>query len=225
MALFHSLLRATLTTPVVFAAALGASYASDAILCEKAAEKAARDTGVPLDLLHQISLAETGRTRSGTRRPWPWTLNIAGQGRWLDSETETLGVLNRLRNEGVKDFDVGCFQVNFRWHGSAFESLENMLSPTENALYAAKFLLKLYSEFGTWEKATGAYHSRDPERAEKYATRVASFTPASGTSEPSFQVPSDPTRQSFSHGVSLGSLMSTQITGAKPLFTQPSEGL
>jgi hypothetical protein len=43
----------------------------------------ASEVGVPSTLLYAVALAESGRVVGGLRtaRPWPWTLNLAGQGR------------------------------------------------------------------------------------------------------------------------------------------------
>ena len=46
-----------------------------------------------------------------------------------------------------------------------------MFDPDENADYAARFLKSLYSEYGEWSQAAGAYHSRTPSYAKAYATR------------------------------------------------------
>jgi hypothetical protein len=50
-----------------------------------------------------------------------------------------------------------------------------MFDPQINATYAARFLLSLYGETGSWEAAAGAYHSRTPEFAQKYAARFSRF--------------------------------------------------
>ena len=46
-----------------------------------------------------------------------------------------------------------------------------MFDPATNANYAARFLSDLYSELGNWSEAAGAYHSRTPKYAQKYAAR------------------------------------------------------
>ena len=73
--------------------------------------------------------------------------------------------------EDRKSFDVGCVQINYRWHGHAFPTLEDMFDPEWTATYAAQFLRTLYEERGSWSAAAGAYHSLTPELAQKYAAR------------------------------------------------------
>ena len=141
-------------------------------LCEAAAERAARAEGVPLHLMRAISLAETGRALDGRLAPWPWTVNMEGEGRWFSEPQELLTWVRKRQSQGARSFDLGCFQVNHLWHGAAFESLEEMLDPEANARYAARFLRALRDETGSWEVAAGHYHSRTPELAHRYRTRV-----------------------------------------------------
>ncbi len=137
-------------------------------LCHRAALTASRATGVPIEVLTAIALTETGRSAAGRLQPWPWTLNIAGKGHWLPGRDAALALARQTRAGGQTSFDLGCFQVNYRWHGQAFSSLEAMLDPVTNATYAAEFLADLYRELGDWSRAAGAYHSRTPEHASKY---------------------------------------------------------
>ena len=140
-------------------------------VCDQAAAAVAAETGVPLPVLRAITRTETGRTRSGFFGPWPWTVNHAGRGLWFDRRDEALAYLASARREGARNFDVGCFQINFHWHGHVFASLADMLDPVQNAQYAAEFLTALHAEFGDWEKAAGAFHSRTPEFATRYLQR------------------------------------------------------
>ena len=136
-------------------------------LCDRAAARAARDSGVPLDVLRAITRTETGR--SGL--PWPWTVNLEGLGQWFETRQDALDHVEAAHARGARRFDVGCFQINYRWHGAAFRSLDEMFDPDRNGAYAAQFLAQLYAETGDWARAAGAYHSRTPEFAERYAAR------------------------------------------------------
>lgn len=141
------------------------------VLCDVAAHHASERTGVPLSVLRAIALTETGRKRGGALRPWPWTVNMEGAGRWFDAPEEAERYVATHMDRGARSFDVGCFQLNYRWHGEAFASVAAMFEPEANALYAARFLKRLYAEFGDWSLAAGAYHSRTPEFAERYRKR------------------------------------------------------
>lgn len=147
-------------------------------ICDQAAVYAAQKTGVPISVLQAISLTETGRKRGGEMRPWPWTVNMEGKGIWFDSEDDARAYVYKNYKRGARSFDVGCFQINYKWHGQKFASIEEMFEPNPNALYAANFLLKLYREKGDWSGAAGAYHSRTQKYAEKYEKRFNEFRTA-----------------------------------------------
>lgn len=138
-------------------------------ICDDAAHRASGATGVPADVLLTITRLETGRGKSGD--PWPWTVNHAGAGTWFRTEDEARSYVFSQVKRGASNLDIGCFQINYRWHGDAFRSLDDMFDPDRNATYAAHFLKQLESELGTWTEAVGAYHSRTPEFAERYKAK------------------------------------------------------
>jgi hypothetical protein len=140
-------------------------------LCEHAIVTGAENGGVPPQVLHAISLTETGRPQGGRLRPWPWALNREGKGYWFGSREEALAFARHSLAEGRKSFDVGCFQINYKYHGHNFPSLEAMFDPQVGAAYAARFLGSLYGEKGDWSAAAGAYHSRTPHYAGIYRAR------------------------------------------------------
>lgn len=142
-----------------------------ASLCDSAAIRASKSSGVPLDVLRAISRAETGRASQSGLQPWPWTVNMEGAGRWFATQDEARSYVFSHFKSGARSFDVGCFQINYKWHGDAFRSIDDMFDPTLNAQYAAQFLTDLYNEFGNWPDAAGAYHSRTPKFSTKYAAR------------------------------------------------------
>lgn len=146
-----------------------------AVVCDQAAILAAARTGVPISVLKAIALTETGRTREGIARPWPWTVNMEGKGVWFDDRASALAYATAHHDLGARSFDVGCFQINYKWHHEAFATIDDMFDPAANALYAAGFLHDLFEETGDWELAAGAYHSRTPEHAERYRERFAAY--------------------------------------------------
>lgn len=168
-----------LAAPVILLAAAaadaGEARPDQAAICDQVASQAARAEGVPLSVMMAIALNETGRKSDGRFRAWPWTVNMEGAGHWFDTREEALAYATAEYNRGARSFDVGCFQINYKWHGQHFASIEDMFDPERNALYAARFLRSLYFEQGSWEAAAGAYHSRTPDKAEKYAARFSRF--------------------------------------------------
>lgn len=176
--MFCEYLRKVRVVCVLFGGLFGAVDASPALAspqtCYGAAQKAADQSGVPVDILLAITLNETGRQRAGEIEPWPWTMNVAGKGYWFDNQAEAKAFAKRQLDRGQVSFDVGCFQINYRWHKSGFAGIDAMFDPVENALYAAKFLSALHAETGSWLEAAGAYHSRTPKYAARYRKRFAS---------------------------------------------------
>ncbi|MFQ5624551.1 MAG: transglycosylase SLT domain-containing protein [Paracoccaceae bacterium] len=140
-------------------------------ICEASSDRAARRVGVPENVLRAISLTETGRRRRGRTEAWPWTVNMQGEGRWFETRAAALAYTKRGFDAGARSFDVGCFQINYRWHGGAFPSIDAMFDPDTNAVYAARFLSGLFAETGSWSAAAGAYHSRTAELAARYRSR------------------------------------------------------
>ena len=154
-------------------AGVGRPVAADpgAEICERAIVAGARAVGVPPEVLHAISLTETGRPDGGRLRPWPWAINREGQGHWFKSRDEAFAFATASVAANRPSFDVGCFQINYHWHGHNFPSLEAMFDPEVGATYAARFLMSLYLERGSWLAAAGAYHSQTPARASVYRAR------------------------------------------------------
>ncbi len=145
--------------------------ADPAAICERAILNGAQGSGVPREVLHAISLTETGRQSGGRLRPWPWAVNREGRGYWFQNRDEALAFARASIAEGRRSFDVGCFQINYHWHGHNFASVEAMFDPDVAAAYAARFLRELHAESGDWSRAAGAYHSRTAHFAQIYRNR------------------------------------------------------
>lgn len=140
--------------------------------CDLAAQHAAQNSDVPLELLMAISRVETGRQRDGTTEPWPWAINQGGEGHWFETADQAISFANDLLSQDIVNFDAGCFQINLHWHSKNFGSLEDMFDPQTNATYAATYLTELFQSEGGWPQAVAAYHSRSPEQAQTYLTKV-----------------------------------------------------
>lgn len=147
---------------------------ASAALCDAAAIAAARDSGVPQDIMLSLTRVETGRGGpADAPDPWPWTLNIAGQGAWYHDAATALSAATQAIADGTRNIDIGCFQLSLRWHGANFADLAAMLDPVQNARYAAAFLSDLHAEFGDWTVVAGVFHSRNPDAAAPYLARFA----------------------------------------------------
>lgn len=140
-------------------------------ICDSAATKAAQQFDIPTDVMLAITRVETGRSTDTGLEPWPWTVNMEGKGLWFKSKDTAMSYVFKAFKEGKRSFDVGCFQVNYRWHAKAFSSIDDMFDPKLNSEYAAKFLNKLFREHGSWTKAVGAYHSRTESLSDIYLSK------------------------------------------------------
>ena len=154
---------------------MAAQAANDqALLCETATAAAERAESLPSRLLHAISLVETGRfdAEKARVRPWPWSVNAAGEGHWYETKGDAIAAVEAFRRKGVQSIDVGCMQVNLMFHPEAFSSLDEAFDPTANARYAAKYLVKLRGADSDWTRAIGAYHSETPAFGDPYRALV-----------------------------------------------------
>ena len=52
-----------------------------------------------------------------------------------------------------RNIDVGCMQINYKFHGHNFKNLNHILNPEENVKYAAEFLKKLFKRHKSWNEA------------------------------------------------------------------------
>ena len=153
------------------AKSISAQNAREAILCDDAARTAAYESGVPLSVLQALTRTETGRKANGEVEPWPWTVNMEGRGVWVENRNEALLFVYDHFRTGARSFDVGCYQIRYRWHGANVSSIEERFKPLENARYAALFLRSLFNERGNWNDAAGAFHSRTAIHADRYMVR------------------------------------------------------
>ncbi len=142
--------------------------------CLAAAAIAEGEWGLPAGVLAAIGRVESGRWDPRTRRvvPWPWTANVAGDGRYYASVGDAIADVARARAGGIRSVDVGCFQVNLMHHPNAFATLDEAFDPLANARYAARFLTTLRANAGAWDVAVGQYHSAAPQLGEPYRERV-----------------------------------------------------
>ncbi len=176
---------------VQLALALGLSCASalaapppvgpawDGALCEAAIARTEKSVHTPPQLLTAIGIVESGRVEPRTARvtPWPWSINVGGQGRVFETRADAVAAVQALQAAGTQSIDVGCMQVNLMYHPDAFGSIDQAFEPAVNVVYAAGFLGRLFVQTGDWRRAAAAYHSQTPGLSEDYARRVIASWP------------------------------------------------
>lgn len=150
-------------------------FLTEGTLCAVAADKAGDEYGVGSDLLQTISAVESGRWDNLHNQyvAWPWTVNANGKGYYYSSKEEAVAAVKNFQRAGISSIDVGCMQINMKYHGSAFSSVEEALDPEKNVKYSAKFLRKLYNRNGySWKNAAKRYHSGNQQKGEAYSKRL-----------------------------------------------------
>ncbi len=152
----------------------GGAAQEESLSCDEGIASAEVSYGIPWRLLRAIARVESGREdpKTGTVVPWPWTLNVEGEGQFHASKAEALAALNQLRDQGTENVDVGCMQINLYYHKGVFTSMDQALDPKRNTQYGASFLRALYAATGSWPEAVRRYHSATPDLGESYAARV-----------------------------------------------------
>ena len=136
----------------------------------------ARAHGIPPTLIYAVALAESGKyvTRLQTTQPWPWTLNIAGEGRYYPSREAAIEDARQALAGGVRSVDFGLMQVNWGYHKTALRSVESAIDPVYNLEVGARILAGCYQARGDWWAAVGCYHApANAERAARYRDRVS----------------------------------------------------
>ncbi|MDR3529811.1 MAG: lytic transglycosylase domain-containing protein [Rhodopila sp.] len=148
-------------------------------LCRQAITAAERAHGIPSHLLAAIARVESGRKdqASGTFNPWPWTIDLDGQGSFYDSKTQAVAAAVSMRVRAAKSIDVGCMQISLTHHPDAFPSMEQAFDPSANVDYAARLLVRLFEKTNSWPKAVELYHSATPELGQDYRQRVYAAWP------------------------------------------------
>ena len=154
-------------SPPVSPPAVAAPVVVDDPACLAAIVEAQARYRIPDNLLLAIGIQEAGR-RKKNLTVWPWSVNAGGQGMYFSTRSEAVNWVRALQATGKKSIDVGCMQVNLKWHGDQFSSVDQAFDPATNVDYAARFLLSLYRREGDWWKAAGSYHSSTPERQKTY---------------------------------------------------------
>ena len=168
------------------AAAQDVAIADEGKACFDAAIKAEQKYQIKKYLLVSISKVETGRwnERLQQKTAWPWTVNAGGKGRYYKSKEEAVNAVRELQKLGYESIDVGCMQVNLRFHGDKFASLEDAFDPEKNVDVAAQFLKGRYNHRRDWLLAATDYHSKLPSRAKTYKQKLlASFGEADAHKE------------------------------------------
>lgn len=157
--------------------------------------KVAKKTSVPVEILWAVAQTESGFNGA----PWPWSINFRGKGYYFTNKTKVIAFLKSTPKHLRAYTDLGCMQLNFRYHGYKFRNIYEMLDIEKNMYIAARYLRELYkreklyrlkhkkpvNEKIIWSYAIGDYHSRRNKPGYRYTAKVAKHLPKNMRWKPS----------------------------------------
>lgn len=199
------------------------AFEKEANTCITVIDREERTQGIPKGLLQAISLAESGRwfENAGARGQaiiaWPWTVTTGGKGHFLPNRADAVAFVESLRADGVENIDVGCMQINLKYHPNAFDSIEEAFDAHANAAYAANFLKERYAVSKSWMQAAGDYHSTTPHLHQSYRLKVSKLW--TKTAQADFM------RATAHMDAPPASAGNDTLTGTKVHIAQPSQSL
>lgn len=145
-------------------------------VCEQAIMKVAR--GDPALELVMRALAKT----ESNFQPWVIMANgfKAGGGQYcrenkygsscqFPSSVDAIAAARGLMLLGHgPNFDAGCMQINLKYHGKRFNSIEEAFDPLLNVQASAEFLRELFAKHKNWKTAMAYYHSGNSGPQQRY---------------------------------------------------------
>ncbi len=136
--------------------------------CAEAARSAEQRDGLPPGLLMAIGDVESGG--------WGWSVNgnDGSSGHRFATAEDALRYTEGLLGSGLRTIDVGCFQIDLRYHPEAFGRWQDAFNGDTSADAAATILNRLHAETGDWSRAVALYHSADLQRGQSYLQAVMS---------------------------------------------------
>jgi len=143
-------------------------------ICSQAIDRVESSRKMPGELMTAISHVESGRwdAREEALYAWPWTVTNGPDGQYFPSKSAAIAHVKKLQAKGIRNIDVGCMQINLRYHPDAFEDLDSALDPETNAAYAAKLLGRLFQAHKSWAEAIKHYHSANAQFNRPYHDKV-----------------------------------------------------
>lgn len=135
--------------------------------CKEHIEIAEIQYQLPTALLASISRVESNFH--------PYAINVEGKPYHFKDKLEAIDFVQKELDRGITSIDVGCMQINYKYHSINFSSLDEMFDPKKNVNYGAKYLKSLYEEKKkrNWYEAVARYHSPNPLNQKIYTTKVA----------------------------------------------------
>ena len=166
----NKILKLTIVLLIFFQSSIVESNSKS--ICYDIIEKTEQKLNIPKNLLLSIALTESGRNIKGDFVPWPWSINTRGKGLFFKNRDELYLYAKQNLDSKILNFDVGCMQINYYYHGKKFKNLYEMTNPLINITWAGKFLIDLNKKHKSWKEAISRYHSSTIWRKKKYFSKV-----------------------------------------------------
>ena len=140
-----------------------------------------RSLGVPPEVVEAIAEIESYKKNG---RIYPYVIRINSPYRILglkevapdvyDCKNEVLCklVVRKLVRSGVKNVDLGAFQINYYYYkGSKERLIENAFNYYKEYRLACEIMAKLFKKYGKTLYAVGRYHSTKRDRMYRYVKK------------------------------------------------------
>lgn len=98
-------------------------------------------------------------------------MRAAGISKKFSSKDKAVSFVQQMQDIGIQNIDVGVMQVNLKYHGKAFASLNDAFDPYTNINYAVSYLMK-HRQTKDWWASVGRYHSGTGLHAKQYVRTV-----------------------------------------------------
>ena len=129
---------------------------------------------IPPLLFYAIAMQESGRydERVKRLRPWPWSLNVAGEAHYFENMDTAWDALRGFISKKPANIGIGLVQVTWPYNRHILQDPYTALEPTINLALGAQILRACFDRLDDWWLAVGCYHSPTPKHADAYRERV-----------------------------------------------------
>lgn len=167
------------TLIALFASSPIKSHASDKMFktstrCSRYFKTVEKKYHIPENLVKAVAITESGLWSKAAHKKvaWPWTINVQGKGYRFETKQAAILAIRKFQKQGIESIDVGCMQINLKYHPDAFHNLGQALEPIYNIDYAARLLKNHYRKTGHWKTAIKHYHSVKQKHGNRYLKQV-----------------------------------------------------
>lgn len=129
---------------------------------------AEKEFNIPKGVLMAVSLVESG----GGGTPSPFIMNVRGRVVIPRTEAEAATYLRDNKGNLRGSVYAGCMQLSLAHHKQAFRPVEKIVNPEANVRYAAKYLVDLRRETGSWAAAVTRYNGSSGAKAAAYQCKI-----------------------------------------------------